>query len=305
MKWTLWLGMLMPLLGATHYVNLGGLGGQEDYESRFKAQVEELEKLTKAAPDARVHSLSGAEATRARVQETLEKIAREAKPDDVLVVTLIGHGTFDGVDYKFNVPGPDFSAKDLAKWLNAVPAKRQLVVNTTSASGGSLADLRHENRTVVTATKSGTEKLSTVFARYWLEALRDPQADADRNEVITALEAFRYAEAKTAKYYEANKRIATEHPLIADTATAAGWRTPDVTKGEAAVAMRMPVLTLGSVQQAARSPEKQALLRKREELEQQIDNLKLRKAGMPSDQYRLEMRNLLLQVARVQQELDK
>jgi hypothetical protein len=180
-----------------------------------------------------------------------------------------------------------------------------LVVNTTSASGGSLVDLRHENRTVVTATKSGTEKLSTVFARYWLEALRDPQADADRNEVITALEAFRYAEAKTAKYYEGNKRIATEHPLIADTATAAGWRTPDVTKGEAAVAMRMPVLALGSVQQAARAPEKQTLLRKREELEQQIDNLKLRKAAMPSDQYRIEMRNLLLQVARVQQELDQ
>ncbi len=297
--------MASPLLAVTYYVNLGGLGGQEDYESRFKSNVEELDKLTQSAPGAKVFSLSGAEAAKARVKETFAQIARDAKPDDVLVVTLIGHGTFDGFDYKFNVPGPDFTAKELAAWILPIAAKRQLVVNTTSASGGSLADLRREGRTVVTATKSGTEKLSTVFARYWLEALRDPQADADRNDVITALEAYRYAESKTAKYYEANKRIATEHPLITDTASAQGWRTPDLTKGEALIAQRMPLLMLGELQNAARSPEKQTLLRQREALEQQIDNLKLRKAAMPSDQYRVEMRNLLLQVARVQQELDK
>ena len=29
-----------------------------------------------------------------------------AKPtDDAVVLMLIGHGTYDGVDYKFNIPG--------------------------------------------------------------------------------------------------------------------------------------------------------------------------------------------------------
>lgn len=294
-----------PLAATTFYVNLGGLGGQEDYESRFKAQVEELDKLTKAAPQSKVVSLSGAQATKARVKEAFAQIAQEAKPEDTLVVTLIGHGTFDGVEYKFNLVGPDATAKEIAMWMMPVKAKRQLVVNTTSASGGSLAELRQDGRTVITATKSGTEKLSTVFARFWLEALRDPQADADKNEVITALEAYRYAESKTAKYYETNKRLATEHPLIADTASAQGFRTPDPLKGEAMVAMRTPALAFGSLQNAAKTPEKQNLLRQREELELQIDNLKLRKAAMPADQYRLEMRNLLVQVARIQQELDK
>ncbi len=294
-----------PLAATTFYVNIGGLGGQEDYESRFKANVEELDKLTKGAPVSKVFSLSGAQSTKVHLKETFAQIAKEAKADDTLVVTLIGHGTFDGVEYKFNLPGPDVTAKELSMWMLPVPAKRQLIVNTTSASGGSLADLRQDGRTVITATKSGTEKLSTVFPRYWLEALRDPQADADKNDVISALEAYRYAESKTTKYYETNKRLATEHPLIADTASAQGYRTPDATKGEAMVAMRMPVLVFGSLQNAAKTPEKQALLKQRETVEQQIDNLKLRKAAMPADQYRLELRNLLLQVARIQQELDK
>ncbi|MCX6613437.1 MAG: hypothetical protein NTW74_21640 [Acidobacteria bacterium] len=188
------------------------------------------------------------------MKETFAQIAKEAKADDTLVVTLIGHGTFDGVEYKFNLPGPDVTAKELSMWMLPVPAKRQLIVNTTSASGGSLADLRQDGRTVITATKSGTEKLSTVFPRYWLEALRDPQADADKNDVLSALEAYRYAESKTTKYYETNKRLATEHPLIADTASAQGYRTPDATKGEAMVAMRMPVLVFGNLQNAARTP---------------------------------------------------
>lgn len=294
-----------PLTATTFYVNIGGLGGQEDYESRFKANVEELDKLTKAAPQAKVFSLSGPQATKIKVKEVFTQIEQEAKADDNLVVTLIGHGTFDGSEYKFNLPGPDVTAKELSMWMLPVKAKRQLIVNTTSASGGSLADLRQDGRTVITATKSGTEKLSTVFPRFWLEALRDPQADADKNDIISALEAYRYADSKTAKYYEVNKRLATEHPMLADTASAAGFRTPDPSKGEAMVAMRMPVLVFGSLQNAAKTPEKQALLRQREALEQQIDNLKLRKAAMAADQYRLEMRNLLVQVARIQQELDK
>jgi len=305
MKFILFLLISVPVLATTFYVNIGGLGGQEDYESRFKTQIEELDKLTRAAPQSKVFSLSGALASKAKLKETFAQIAKEAKAEDTLIVTLIGHGTYDGVEYKFNLPGADTSAKELAMWILPIAAKRQLLVNTTSASGGSLVDLRQEGRTVITATKSGTEKLSTVFPRYWLEALRDPQADADKNEVISALEAYRYAESKTTKYYEQNKRLATEHPLLADTASAAGFRTPDPTKGEAIFAMRIPVLSFGSIQNAAKTPEKQALLKQRETIEQQIDNLKLRKAAMAADPYRLEMRNLLLQVARIQQELDK
>src|SRR5207244_3060424 len=129
----------------------------------------------------------------------------QAKPADALVVMMIGHGTFDGAEYKFNLVGPDISAPELAILLNRIPAGRQLIVNMTSASGGAVEALKKENRTIISATKSGTEKNAVVFSRFWVDALRDPATDVDKNQVITALEAFRAAQTKTAAYFSESK----------------------------------------------------------------------------------------------------
>ena len=91
-------------------------------------------------------------------------------------------------------PGPDLSGVELGAMLDRIGCTRQLVVNMTSASGGSRASLEKANRVVITATKSGNEKNATVFARFWVEALRDPAADTDKNETVSALEAFIYAD---------------------------------------------------------------------------------------------------------------
>ena len=105
-----------------------------------------------------------------------------------------------------NLPGPDLSGVELGALLDRIACTRQLVVNMTSASGGSRASLEKANRVVITATKSGNEKNATVFARFWVEALRDPAADTDKNETVSALEAFIFAETKTAQFYETQKR---------------------------------------------------------------------------------------------------
>ena len=39
-----------------------------------------------------------------------------------LWIVLIGHGTYDGRTAKFNLRGPDISAKDLAQWLEPIGA---------------------------------------------------------------------------------------------------------------------------------------------------------------------------------------
>ena len=83
-----------------------------------------------------VETLKGADATRAKLEAALAKVAAQAKPSDAFVLMMIGHGTFDGTEYKFNLPGPDISATELAVLLNRIPATRQLVVDMTSASGG-------------------------------------------------------------------------------------------------------------------------------------------------------------------------
>src|SRR4029077_3988201 len=149
--------------------------------------------------------LSGKEATKANVEAKLRALST-TKADDSFVLVLIGHGTFDELNYKFNLPVPDISASELAGLLDKIPAK-QVVVNATSASGGSLTVLQKPKRVVITATKAGTEENAPVFARFFIESLRDPTADTDKNQAISVLEAFRYAEEKTGKYFETQKRL--------------------------------------------------------------------------------------------------
>src|SRR5665213_2831051 len=117
---------------APYYVTVAGLGGEPDYEQRFTALARDLDKIFKAAAsDAHVYTLTGGDSTKAHLTDTLGQIAHDATADDEFVLILIGHGSYDGEVYKFNLPGPDISGEDLAILCDRIPAKRQLVVNTT------------------------------------------------------------------------------------------------------------------------------------------------------------------------------
>jgi hypothetical protein len=291
---------------APYYVTVAGLGGEPDYEQRFTALVKDLDKLFKAAAsDAHVYTLTGSDSTKANLTDTLAQIAHDAKPEDEFTLILIGHGSYDGEEYKFNLPGPDISAEDLAILCDRIPAKRQLIVNTTSASGGSISALQRSGRIVMTATKTGTEKNATVFARYWVDALRDGSADIDKNEAISALEAFVYADRKTAAFYESQKRLATEHAVFEDTGKKEAVRTASTESGEGQLAASFVVLRLGAAQRAANDPAKRALLDKKEELERKIDLLKYQKAAMSADDYKKQLSDALLELAKTQEDLDK
>jgi hypothetical protein len=302
----LFLSAAALLPASTFFVTVAGLGGEPEYEQRFRSQAQEIDKLIRAGgPDAKIQSLTGAQASKAQIVNVLSQIARDAKPGDAFVLMLIGHGSFDGIDYKINLPGPDLSAVELAALLDRIPATRQLVVNMTSASGGSRSALEKASRAVITATKSGSEKNATVFARYWVEALRDAATDTDKNETVSALEAFTYAEQKTSQFYDTQKRLATEHPTLEDTGQGDGARKPSPENGEGLLASQITLLHIGSAQVAANTPEKKALLTKREQLEQDIDKLKYQKAALPAEMYKQQLQALLLELAKTQAELDK
>ncbi len=298
------LASVLP--GANYYVTIAGLGGSPDYDTQFAKWASELEHELKAnGPEAQVITLSGNAATRQKVQETLANLAAEVKPGDAFALFLIGHGSYDGTDYKFNLPGPDISASELAAMLNRIPARRQLVVNMTSCSGGSLAALAKKDRIVIAATKSGTEKNATVFARYWIDALKDPSADTDKNGTVSALEAYLYAQRKTAAYFESEKLLATEHSIISDNGSANGVRDPKPENGAGILAAAFPVIRPESESAKSASPEKQRLLAKKEDLEAKIDRLKYQKAAMPEDEYKQQLTALLLELARTQAEIDR
>jgi hypothetical protein len=295
----------MPARASVYYVTVAGIGGEPDYEQRFTASAKDLDKLFKASSGAHVYTLMGKDATRTRLTETMATIAREVKPEDDFVLTLIGHGSFDGVEYKFNLVGPDVSAADLAAMCDRVLARRQLVVNTTSASGGSVAALERSGRGVIAATKTGTEKNATVFARYWVEALQDPTADVDKSDSISAMEAFQYADRKTAAFYESQKRLATEHAVFQDTGRGEAVRAGAAQGKEGALMSSMTVVRIGASQAAMNDPAKRDLLAKKEELEQKIDALKYQKAAMEPGDYKKQLTEALLQLAAVQEELEK
>ena len=305
MRWlALLLATSLSLPAATFYLTVTGLPGEKEYEIRFSMVGNEIEHALKASgSDAKITTLRNG--TREQIRSAFAQISREAKADDGLVVMLVGHGSFDGVEYKINLQGPDLTSAELAGLMDRVPATRQLVVNMTSASGASIDALRKPNRVVITATKSGTEKNATVFAKYWAEALTDPAADTDKNDTVTALEAFKFAEQKTANYYDTNKRLATEHPVLEDTGKGEGVKAPSPENGEGLLASRFPLVRRGALASAASDPHKKELVAKKEQLEQQIDQLKYQKAAMPAEEYKKQLGALLLALAQTQEELDK
>jgi len=298
------LALAVGARAESFYLNVAGLGGEEQYEQRFSGWASDLAKLLKNEPGAKVETLSGKDATKANIEAKLRSIAQQSKPDDTFVLMLMGHGTYDDIDYKFNIPGTDISAFELGALLDKIPA-RQAVILATSSSGAAIPTLQKAKRVVITATKSGTEKNATIFARFWVEALRDPGADTDKNEVVTALEAFEYAQLKTKNYFETQKHLATENSLIEDTGKGDGVKAASSENGEGLLAKRINILHLGSVASIVNNPEKQKLLKRKDELETAIDELKYRKAAMESTQYRRQLQQMLLELAQVQGELDK
>jgi hypothetical protein len=288
------------------YVTVAGLVGEPDYEERFTSAAKDLDKALKASGTAaHVYTLTGGDATRSRLTQVLEQVAREAKPDDDFVLTLIGHGSYDGVEYKFNLVGRDMSAGELAALCNKVAARRQLIVNATSASGGSIPAFQQAGRAVIASTKSGTEKNATVFARYWAEALQDPSADIDKNESVSALEAFQYADRKTVEFYTSQKRLATEHAVFEDTGKGEAVRAQSGDAGEGRLLASLTLVRFGESQKAALDPAKRDLLGKKEDLERRIDVLKYQKAAIAQNEYEQQLKALLIELARVQATLDK
>lgn len=261
---------------------VAGLGGEPDYEQRFQSLAREAAKLAGG------EALVGPQAGKKALKEAIARAAAGLGEDDVFVLALIGHGTYDGLEYKFNVPGPDVAASELRAWLDGVKA-RQVVVLATSAGGAALKELAHPRRAVFAATRSGMEKNAVAFPRYWVEALRDPLADTDKNESVSAVEAFRYAVQKTASFYESQKRIATEHAAMEDPAGVG----------------RAAIVRFGAAQAALATPAKRALLEQRERIEIEIERLKREKAAMPVSEYKKRLEALLVALAGLQEEIER
>jgi hypothetical protein len=158
---------------------------------------------------------------------------------------------------------------------------------------------------VITATKSGTEKNATIFARYWVDALKDPAADTDKNGTVSALEAYRYAAGKAAAYFESEKLLATEHAQFSDSGSANAVRDPKPENGQGLRAAAFPLMRAEAGLAKNVTPAKQRLVARKEDLEARIDRLKYQKEAMSADEYKQQLTALLLELAKTQAEIDR
>src|SRR5262249_30073357 len=122
-----------------------------------------------------------ARSTAEEVRKAFAAFKSSANAESLVFVMLIGHGSFDAQQAKFNLVGPDLAAKDYAQLIAALPTKRVIFINGASSSGEFVKPLAGEGRIIITATRSGNEQNATMFAEYFIAGLADDAADADKN----------------------------------------------------------------------------------------------------------------------------
>ncbi len=271
-----------------HYLIVAGLGGEDRFADRFAEQADALAAAARRTTgnDEQVQLLTGDDATQENVRAAFARLATALESTDTLIVFLIGHGTYDGEHYKLNLPGPDLTGEALGELLASVPTSAQLVMNATSASGAVLESWTADGRTVITATRSGNERNATRFAEHWVAALSSDEADLDKNGLVSVQEAFDFAARAVADSFEAEGMLATEHPqLVGDGA------------------QRFTVARLS--ERPTQTPEIERLSAQMAEIEGELESLRQRRDEMAPDAYLDALQALLLQLATVQQEIDR
>jgi len=282
-----------------------GTGGELTYADAFARWAANWRKAATAA-GAHVQSIDKNETdSLARFRQALESEPKEGPAE--LWVVLLGHGTFDNREGKFNLTGDDLTASELTTLLH--PFHRPvIVVCGFSASGAFLKPLSAPGRVIITATKTGTENNYARFGGYLSEAIADPAADLDKDGQTSLLEAWLAAAQRTAAYYKDEGRLATEHSLLDDNGDGLGT-PPDWFQGVRVVKKstdrRKPdgqralqIYLVPSVAERALSP---AVRTERDAIEKELAQLREVKSSMPEDMYFNQLESLLLKLAHLYQ----
>ena len=239
-------------------------------------------------------------ATAANVRRVLGTLQSSVNADDVLLVLLIGHGSFDGIEAKFNLVGPDLSSADWAGLLKPI-AGRVVVVNTTAASFPFLEHLSGPRRIVITATDSAAQRFDTIFPEFFIRALTDPAADLDKNGRVSVWEAFTAASMGVRRYYTQRGTLATERALLDDDGDGVGREAGgDGKDGSAASRLYFDPDVPGA---APTDEMLLQLLQRRAALQIDVDDLKQRRQLMTPDEYQQEFEKLMLDLARVSRDI--
>lgn len=281
---------------------IAGAGGEPAYAKQFEQWTTDLQQALKsrfgfAADNFTVLNESGPKkATADEVKSTFAALQSKLQPDNVLFVFLIGHGSYDGREAKFNLVGRDLSAVDYASMFASLPSKRVVIFNMSSASGEFIKSLSAKGRIVITATKSGQEQNATRFPGFLISALTATDSDSDQDGHISVLEAFAYATRLTNEFYARAGRLATEHAMLEDTGDGVGREKAEGGEG---VLARTTYLDSLNLEQAAANAATAKLLRDRKRLEYDIETLIGNKSRINETEYYVQLEKLFIELAKV------
>jgi len=242
---------------------------------------------------------TGPQGTASNLRAAIAEVKKQLSRDDLLLLILLGHGTFDGDSAKFNLVGPDLTAGDWATLLTGING-RLVVINTTEASFPFLEELSAPNRVVITATDSPAQKYATVFPEYLVKAMSETSSDLDKNGRTSIFEVFAAASLAVKQHYEQRGQLTTERAVIDDNGDRVG-RESEAPGPDGALARTLYLDAEDAT--AANNPELAELLRRRRELEAEAEALKLKKDSMPGPQWQAEYEKLMLELAKVSREI--
>lgn len=280
-------------------VIINGPGGEPAYAKQFGEWTTGLNSVLSQRygfDPKQITVLSEKTANAEEVKRTFAGLKAQLDANNVVFLFLIGHGSFDGKESKFNLVGPDLSASDYNQLLSSLPTRRIVVFNMASASGEFVKSLSAKGRIVVTATRNGQETNATRFAGFFINALNATDGDTDQDGHTSVLEAFVYATRLTEEFYKRAGRLATEHALIDDNGDGVGREKPEAGEGLLARATYLDSL---SINEAAANAATGRLMKERARLEGEIEQLIARKENMPETEYEATLERLFVELAKV------
>jgi hypothetical protein len=314
----------LPSLGraSTLALVVSSASGNEEFKKKFwdwSSQMVEIMTAEMKIPKEQIRFLTEdpsqgpglvtGKATKAEMTKALESLQLQVKDSDRLLIFLLGHGSFDGSEYKYNLVGPDMTGSELKNWLDRFSKQQVVLVSTTPCSGVLTKTLSGKNRVIVSATKSEFENNDTIFPQFFVEAFKDNKADTDKNTQVSILEAYLYTAQKVEAWYKERNRLATEHSLLEDNGDYTGTARPSPANGEGLMAAKISLgapsgpLTAQAAAGTETIPGLQALNASKHQLESAIQDLKYKKASLPEAEYDKQMETLLIQLAQTNQKI--
>lgn len=277
-------------MAATQVLVVAGRGGEAQFDTRFGQWSQKVATAsTTVTGDAKqVVRLAGPDAKLKAVQDALRSAAETLKSGDQFVLVLLGHGSYDGSEYRYMLWGNDITGTDLGTLLDRIPPTvQQLVINGTSASGAIVEKWTRPHRVVITATKSAGERNAPKFAGFWAEALGSDEADRDKDGNLTAQEAYDFANRKVAEAYKSDAAIVTEHARISG-----------------ADPGRFVVARLGAAALFASDAQLIALRDEQGVIESRLSDLRAQKAQWTQDEYFNRIEPVLVDLAKLGERVD-